>query len=95
MPTSVSILLRIVATFVANALAVIGSGAIVGIDLYLAALMGGILAVAKVVEKLSIAFLEDGKLTKAEINAAFRTSLAVKGVDENGEPTTTTKPKRG
>ena len=94
MPTTVNILLRIVATFVANALAVVGSGAIVGIDLYLAALMGGILAVAKVVEKLSIAFLEDGKLTRAEINAAFRTSVALKGVDENGEATTT-KPKKG
>jgi hypothetical protein len=90
MPISINILLRIVATFVANALAVIGSAAIVGVDLYLAALMGGILAVAKVIEKLSIAFLEDGRLTRSEINAAFRTSVALKGVDEEGNAITLT-----
>jgi len=82
-----NIFLRVVATFVASALAVVGSGAIVGIELWKAALMGGILAVAKVVELLSMAFLEDGKLTKDEINAAFRQTVALKDVDADGNKT--------
>jgi hypothetical protein len=79
-----NVLLRIVATFIANALAVVGAGSIVGVELWLAAAMGGILAVFKVIELLALAFLEDGKLTEDEINAAFRQTIALKGVDEVG-----------
>lgn len=79
-----NVILRIIATFVANALAVVGAGSIVGVELWLAAAMGGILAVFKVIELLALAFLEDGKLTEAEINAAFRQTIALKGVDEAG-----------
>lgn len=79
-----NVLLRIVATFIANALAVVGAGSIVGVELWLAAAMGGILAVFKVIELLALAFLEDGKLTEDEINAAFRQTIALKGVDEAG-----------
>ena len=87
MSATLNVLLRILATFIANSLAVLGSGAIMGVDLWIAAGMGGILAVAKVIERLSIAFLEDGKLTKAEINAAFAPSLSLKGVDSDGNST--------
>jgi hypothetical protein len=45
--------------------------------------MGGILAVAKVVELLSLAFLEDGKLSRNEIDAAFRQTVALKDVKED------------
>ncbi len=79
-----NVMLRILATFIANALAVVGAGSIVGVELWLAAAMGGILAVFKVIELLALAFLEDGKLTEAEINAAFRQTIALKGVDEAG-----------
>jgi len=79
-----NVILRIIATFIANALAVVGAGSIVGVELWLAAAMGGILAVFKVIELLALAFLEDGKLTEAEINAAFRQTIALKGVDEAG-----------
>jgi hypothetical protein len=79
-----NVVLRIIATFIANALAVVGAGSIVGVELWLAAAMGGILAVFKVIELLALAFLEDGKLTEAEINAAFRQTIALKGVDEAG-----------
>ena len=72
------------ATFIASALGVIGAGAVMGVDLWLAMAMGGILAVAKVIERLSVAFLEDGKLTRAEINAAFAPAMALKGVDSDG-----------
>jgi hypothetical protein len=55
--------------------------------------MGGILAVAKVIERLAVAFLEDGKLTKAEINAAFAPAMSLKGVDSDGNATKTTRKK--
>jgi len=42
-------------------------------------------AVAKVIERLSLAFLEDGKLTKNEINAAFQQSVQLKNVKEEEE----------
>lgn len=80
-----NVTLRIIATFVANALAVVGAGSIVGVDLWIAAAMGGILAVFKVIELLALAFLEDGKLTEDEINAAFRQTIALKGVDSEGQ----------
>ncbi len=79
-----NVLLRIFATFVASALGVIGAGSIMGVDIFIAAAMGGILAVFKVIELLALAFLEDGKLTLAEINAAFRQTIALKDVKEEG-----------
>ena len=41
------------------------------------------MAVAKVVELLSLAFLEDGKLSRDEIDAAFRQTTKLKDVDES------------
>jgi hypothetical protein len=66
-----NILLRIMATFAASGLGVIGAGAIAGIQMTQAVLMAGIAGVATVVEGLARAFLDDGKLTKEEINAVF------------------------
>ena len=66
-----NIVLRIVATFAASGLGVIGAGAIAGVPLYKACFMAGIAGVAVVVEGLSRAFLDDGKLSVAEINAVF------------------------
>ena len=86
-----NVIMRIIATFVASALGVIGAGAIGGVPIWAAASMGGILAVAKVVELLSLAFLEDGKLTKAEINAAFRQTVALKDVASDEETPTPAK----
>ena len=62
---------RILAVFAASGLSVLGAGAVVGIDLISAVIMAGILGVASVVERLARAFLDDGKLTMDEINAAF------------------------
>lgn len=84
MKLTFNVFLRIIATFVASALGVIGAGSIMGVDILIAAAMGGILAVFKVIELLALAFLEDGKLTLAEINAAFRQTVALKGVDNEG-----------
>ena len=87
MKLTINVILRILATFVASALGVIGAGSIMGVDILIAAAMGGILAVFKVIELLALAFLEDGKLTIDEINAAFRQTVALKGVDSEGKPT--------
>lgn len=87
MKLTFNVILRIIATFVASALGVIGAGSIMGVDILVAAAMGGILAVFKVIELLALAFLEDGKLTLDEINAAFRQTVALKGVDNEGKTT--------
>jgi hypothetical protein len=83
-----NVLMRVLATFVASALGVIGAGSVAGsvsgleVPIWFSAVMGGIMAVAKVVELLSLAFLEDGKLSRDEIDAAFRQTTKLKDVDE-------------
>jgi hypothetical protein len=88
-----NVMLRVLATFVASALGVIGAGTVAGsmsgieIPIWFSAVMGGVMAVAKVVELLALAFLEDGKLTMNEINAAFQQTVALKNVEaEKKEP---------
>lgn len=66
-----NILLRILATFAASGLSVVGAGAIAGVPLWKAVMMAGIGGVAVVVEGLSRAFLDDGRLTNSEINDVF------------------------
>lgn len=66
-----NVLLRILATFAASGLSVVGAGAVAGVSMPKAILMAGIAGVATVVEGLSRAFLDDGKLTANEINAVF------------------------
>lgn len=66
-----NMLMRIVAVFAANGLAVIGAGAIAGISTVKAVTVAGLTAVASVVEKLARAFMNDGKWDEDEINAAF------------------------
>lgn len=63
--------MRIVATFAASGLGVIGAGAIAGVELWKACFMAGMAGVATVVEGLSRAFLDDGKLSASEINQVF------------------------
>jgi hypothetical protein len=74
-----NVLMRIVAVFAASGLSVIGAGAIAGISTIKAVTVAGLTAVAAVVEKLARAFMDDGKLTLDEINAAFST------VDKNAK----------
>lgn len=66
-----NILLRILATFAASGLGVVGAGTIAGVPLWKAIFMAGIAGVATVVEGLSRAFLDDGKLSLDEINNVF------------------------
>lgn len=71
MKTTYNILMRIVATFAASGLGVIGAGAIAGVPIWKACFMAGMAGVATVVEGLSRAFLDDGKLSTTEINQVF------------------------
>jgi hypothetical protein len=66
-----NVLLRILATFAASGLSVVGAGAIAGVSMAKAVIMAGIAGVATVVEGLSRAFLDDGQLTLSEINSVF------------------------
>lgn len=66
-----NILSRIIAVFAASGLSVIGAGSLVGIEVWQAAVLAGGIGVATVVESLARAYLEDGKLSKDEVNEAF------------------------
>jgi hypothetical protein len=52
-------------------LGVIGAGTIAGVPLWKAIFMAGIAGVATVIEGLSRAFLDDGKLSLDEIDRVF------------------------
>jgi hypothetical protein len=65
------VLSRILAVFMASSLGVIGAGTIAGVELSKAVLMAGIGGVATVIEGLSRAYLDDGKLSQAEMDAVF------------------------
>lgn len=65
------ILARIFAFFLMTALGMIGTGTIVGINIWQAALMAGIAGVANVVEGLARAYVGDGVLTMDEVNDVF------------------------
>lgn len=65
------IFLRILAKFASSGLGVIGAGAVAGIPIWKAVLMAGVGGVAFVVEGLANAYMDDGKLTREEINAVF------------------------
>ena len=71
MSNTKNILLRMLAVFGASGLGVIGAGAIAGVNLPKAIFMAGIGGVAKVVEGLAKAFLDDGKLDADEIHEVF------------------------
>jgi len=66
-----NICLRILATFAASGLGVVGAGTIAGVPVWKAVFMAGIAGVATVIEGLSRAFLDDGKLSVDEINQVF------------------------
>jgi hypothetical protein len=71
MSSLLNVLMRIVAVFAASALPIIGAGSVFGMDVIKSMLMAGLLGVSTVVEALARAFLDDGKLSKQEINDAF------------------------
>ena len=67
------VLLRIIAVFAASGLSIVGAGTIAGVELWQAIMIAGVGGVATVVEGLSRAYLQDGKLTSDEIDEVFTT----------------------
>ena len=79
-----NIILRIFATFAASGLGVVGAGTIAGVPVWKSVFMAGIAGVATVVEGLSRAFLNDGKLTIDEINSVFnKVDNSVKNISKD------------
>lgn len=84
MNKALSIVQRIVSTFIVNAMAIIGGSAIIGgISVAKSALLAGISACVTVIERLARASV-DGTLTKEEIDAAFG-GVVPKSKDEKAE----------
>ena len=74
----VKIAQRIMALFTVSALTTIGAGAIIGMDTAKTALLAGVMGVANVIEDLARGYLNDGKLDKTEIEAAFANNTPAK-----------------
>lgn len=71
MNKAVSIIQRIISTFIVNAMAIIGGSALIGgIPVTKSALLAGVSACVTVIERLARASV-DGILTYDEINEAF------------------------
>jgi hypothetical protein len=71
MKTAISIIQRIISTFVVNAMAIIGGASIIGgIPVAKSALLAGISACVTVIERLARSSV-DGNLSAEDINAAF------------------------
>ena len=66
------------ALFLVTALATIGAGAVIGIDVVQTAILAGVMGVANVIEDLSRGYLNDGKLTDKEIDEAFVDNIPAK-----------------
>lgn len=78
-----NVLLRIFALFSVEALRLVGAGSLAGVNPYIAALLGGALAVSDVLEGIARAYLDDGKLTKEEFNAEIKKAVNKMKKDNN------------
>jgi hypothetical protein len=66
------VIFRSVALFLTMALPAIGAGAFAGVEPINSALIAGALGVSKVLTDLAKAFLDDGQLTKEEVDGVFK-----------------------
>ena len=67
--------LRILSVFGIQCMAIIGGASMIGdIPVYKAAILSGVAAVAQVLQKLALAFADDGILSKEELDSAFNGS---------------------
>ena len=67
--------LRILSVFGIQCMAIIGGASMIGdIPVYRAAILSGVAAVAQVLQKLALAFADDGILSKEELDSAFNGS---------------------
>jgi len=74
-----SVAKRIVAYFVMTALGMIGTGTLVGIQVWQAAVMAGVSGCATVIEGLARAYVGDGVLTEDEVNEVFNSAPTKNG----------------
>lgn len=65
------IMRRIVALVVLKVSAVIGAGTVIGVELWQSATMAAVVALADIAQALSRAYLDDGRIDPAEVDAAF------------------------
>ena len=70
--TAIKIIIKSIAVFFASALSVVGAGSVVGVQVLDSAYMAGLLGLVRVVESLARGFLDDGKLSLREVDAAFK-----------------------
>ena len=75
--TITKIIIKSIAIFFASALSVVGAGSVVGVNVLDSALMAGLLGLIRVIESLARGFLDDGKLSIEEVDAAFRNSQKI------------------
>lgn len=80
---ALDIVTRSFALFLMTALPAIGAGAFAGVEPINSALIAGALAISKVVTDLAKAYLDDGQLTKEEVDAIFK--RAGKSKDQGGK----------
>jgi hypothetical protein len=64
--------LRLLATFAVSGLSIIGTGAILGIELWRAVLMAGVVGLVQVIEGIARAYLWDEKITYEDVDKIFK-----------------------
>ena len=72
MKSAKRIFLRLLATFAVSGLSIIGTGAILGIELWRAVLMAGIVGLIQVIEGIARAYLWDEEITHDDIDRIFK-----------------------
>ena len=65
-------IVRLSAVFMSYVFKAIGAGAIIGVSVFKSVLIAGIMGVASTFEYLTRGYINDGKLTKQEVDAAFQ-----------------------
>jgi hypothetical protein len=63
---------RLLATFAVSGLSIIGTGAILGIELWRAVLMAGIVGLIQVIEGIARAYLWDEEITYEDVDKIFK-----------------------
>jgi hypothetical protein len=62
---------RMVALIIMQMMGAIGSGAVLGLEVWQSAVMAGVMGVATVAEALARAYMVDGNISTSEIDASF------------------------
>lgn len=63
---------RLISVFIASAIPNVAVGAAIGVDLWQSTIMSGAIAVLAVIQRVAVAYRNDGVLTQDEIDEAFR-----------------------